>query len=768
VSEREPPQPYRFDELGWLQFERLCLELCATYCNVGIGEWRRAGRGCAVFVPDGIAPPGESRALAAPTLVVVAWIRPANASVAPSQRLRARLEEALSEWSQRRPHSLVVLTNVAAAEMSLPNVEVTVWGSDELTGLVAASWPLRLRVPTVLGIGAAEDLVVTAAAGESTAEIDAARALAPAFVPTRAYAAAVDVLAQHHFVVLTGPPEMGKTAIARTIGLAALTGGWEVHECIHPEELWARFRRERRQVFIADDAFGSTEYRPEAAERWALELDSVLRATDDKHWLIWTSRPAPFKAGLRRIHREHGVERFPQPAQVQVDAANLDAAEKALILFRHAKTASLPPEAVELVKAEGWAIVTHPHFTPERIRRFVAVRLLELSAKVGSDPEIDAAVAAEIREPTEAMAASFRALSDQHRALLVAMLDTPPGPVSERELTAAFRRHSDAGLAQQSAELVDRLTDHFLRLVDRKTVTWVHPSWRDLVIEQLSDDQAGREKFLRSSSLEGVLLALSTAGGGEGERVLPLMRGDRDWDAVGDRLAQLIPTLDDPELTRLFTALAEAQAAITGDERGELDHLAGGALRLVTRRWSGERGLIAIGLLHSWLELARTLADAPPPPELAATWIELAPTAPVDVNVQEEVIRFDDWTMLCELLGAHAPAALARFGFPDEQRQIIDTFVAAVEKGAGDPSSMPRARRELLASILWRLNRVGATDPVHAANVAARLTSVREEPELPEIYLSRPVSPELQRILDAPTIKPRSDEALVARVLGDL
>jgi hypothetical protein len=194
VREREPPQPYRFDELGWLQFERLCLELCATYCNVGIREWRRAGRGCAVFVPDGIAPPGESRVLAAPTLVVVAWIRPANASVAPSERLRARLEEALSEWSQRRPHSLVVLTNVAAAEMSLPNVEVTVWGSDELTGLVAASWPLRLRVPTVLGIGAAEDLVVTAAAGESTAEIDAARALAPAFVPTRAYAAAVECL----------------------------------------------------------------------------------------------------------------------------------------------------------------------------------------------------------------------------------------------------------------------------------------------------------------------------------------------------------------------------------------------------------------------------------------------------------------------------------------------------------------------------------------------------------------------------------------------
>ena len=98
-------------------------------------------------------------------------------------------------------------------------------------------------------------------------------------------------------------------------------------------------------MFVADDAFGSTEYRPEAAERWAVELDRVLRAMDERHWLIWTSRPAPLKAGLRRIHREHGVERFPQPAEVQIDAGDLDVEEKALILFRHAKAAKLPEVA---------------------------------------------------------------------------------------------------------------------------------------------------------------------------------------------------------------------------------------------------------------------------------------------------------------------------------------------------------------------------------------------------------------------------------------
>src|ERR1700761_8721992 len=54
---------------------------------------------------------------------------------------------------------------------------------------------------------------------------------------------------------------------------------------------------------------------------------------------FWTPRPrpAPLHAALHRLHQERGAERFPAPARVLVDAADLDAEEKVLILFRHAK-----------------------------------------------------------------------------------------------------------------------------------------------------------------------------------------------------------------------------------------------------------------------------------------------------------------------------------------------------------------------------------------------------------------------------------------------
>jgi hypothetical protein len=39
---------------------------------------------------------------------------------------------------------------------------------------------------------------------------------------------------------------------------------------------------------------------------------------------------------------------------------------------------------------------------------------------------------------------------------------------------------------------------------------------------------------------------------------------------------------------------------------------------------------------------------------------------------------------------------------------------------------------------------------------------------MPVLYTPRPISPELERILDAPPRPGPSDEALVARVLADL
>jgi hypothetical protein len=454
-----------------LQFEQLCARVLELEAGIEPSAWDGDADRHRGFVHDQ-AVTLQGTPLKPPVIVRCLWLP--KGEHARERRLNDAaqgLAKRIVAMDESKP-SLLTFVNAGPEELDDPNIEFqldgqhrdlsrVVYGERELAAAIDQHASLRLDLPSVLSLGDTRARLDADALRRSSLDLDAALELAPVFVPTEAYARALGTLRRHAFLVMTGPPEMGKTAIARMLGLALLSDGWEVHECTRPEQVWERLDPQRKQLFVADDAFGSAEYRPDAAERWARDLDRALRATDEHHWLVWTSRPAPLHSGLRRIHRERGGERFPQPGAVQVDAADLSPPEKTLILYRHARAAQLSARQRRLVYENGAAIVAHPHFTPERIRRFVAGRLRELRGT----GEVPAVVDAELSEPTQAMATSYAALAEEHRELLLAMLDSPPGPVAERDLAAALRRHASSGLSHAPVDLVDRLTDHFVRVL---------------------------------------------------------------------------------------------------------------------------------------------------------------------------------------------------------------------------------------------------------------------------------------------------------------
>jgi hypothetical protein len=450
---------YDLDRLGWLQFQELCAHVLELDAGVQPAMWEGDADQCRFTIADvGLGPPLLPTPMRDRVLVQCAWLRPGS----PAPVVMA-LETLATEHPDelRGLRSYVLMANGDALRddpsPTPHDLRVEVIDSAALSARIDARPELRLRMPSLLGVRGLGPLIDSALAARSTLDRDDAERLAAVFVATRAYARAVRILTEHRFAVLTGPPEMGKTAIARMIALAKMTDGWEAHECTSPDDLHAVLDPQARQVFIADDAFGSTEYRPDSAERWARAMAGLLGALDDRHWLIWTSRPAPMHAALHRLHQERGAERFPAPARVLVDASILDTEEKVLILFRHAKAAALPEHTRSSLIHAGSQIVAAPTFTPERIRRLV----LRLGR---GDRDVSQAADVELTTPTEAMATSFGALGDEHRDLLVALLDTPPGPVAERELVAALRRHHDGSLSRPPLHLVDRLADHFLRV----------------------------------------------------------------------------------------------------------------------------------------------------------------------------------------------------------------------------------------------------------------------------------------------------------------
>jgi hypothetical protein len=308
----------------------------------------------------------------------------------------------------------------------------------------------------------------------------------------------------------------------------------------------------------------------------------------------------------------------------------------------------------------------------------------------------------ELARPTDAMRTSFGALGPEHRGLLISLLDAPAGLIDERELAAVVRRHHAGGLSRPAGELIDRLTDHFLR-VTPLGIGWVHPSWRDLVIDELREDAGARRRFLTASGVDGVTLALSRAGGSTGQRTLPLLIADADWDALGDRIHRLRPELEDRELARVLLALSGSPAAVNdAHDARELDSLAVNVLSAIRGTWDARHEPVAVFLLEAWYGLNAGVREPVAPPDLAPTWTELHPGGLTHEHPgPSELARTEEWLELAEVLSRYEPAALERFGFFGPDRDLLERLIVTLTRTSADEDLHARCQ-----SVLARIERL--------------------------------------------------------------
>jgi hypothetical protein len=261
-------------------------------------------------------------------------------------------------------------------------------------------------------------------------------------------------------------------------------------------------------------------------------------------------------------------------------------------------------------------------------------------------------------------------------------------------------------------------------------VTWIHPSWRDLVIEELARDGELRRRFLAHCGVDGAALALSSGGGATGERVRPLLTEDADWDALGDGLHHLTEALDPAGAVRLLGVL---DRAVDDVEAGALAAL---VLERLARRWHGRA--VDVDALEAWTQAANRLPRAS---TVAATWLALEPAAAPATPVELE--RFADGLRLAELLRDHHDDLLARMRFPERYAEILDAFVDAT------PADEPPLERELRADARLRLVRL---DP-------SRAIAILEEELL---------DPAVVQQFEPPVLDPLASRFQIDRVLRDL
>src|ERR1700730_8909737 len=252
---------YDLDRLGWFEFEQLIQTLLKIKIGVGIEAW--GGRGDwgrdAYFHGTLRYPTAEkNRGL---FIFQCKFVEGANAAGSkPESALLGSVQKECDAIKKRargfhwknESTTYALFTNaiVAAAvrEKILEKIRTVIPdaaihlhdGNDVCQWLITIPEVVR-AFPQLLSIRDLQEWFRETVHSEILSRSETAIALASAqsrvFVPTHAYFQARAKLAKHRFVVLEGPPEMGKTTIGRLIALSQVASGWEALECRDPADV---------------------------------------------------------------------------------------------------------------------------------------------------------------------------------------------------------------------------------------------------------------------------------------------------------------------------------------------------------------------------------------------------------------------------------------------------------------------------------------------------------------------------------------------------
>jgi len=348
---------------------------------------------------------------------------------------------------------------------------MTIWGEADVSDVLDEQQSIRRSFPQLLSLRELDYLIGNvlnkSIIERSKSAIEEAKMVIPVFVPTSAYRVCWDTLSKFSFAVLDGPPEVGKTAIALMIAITQVTRGWHAIICNEPDDFFQVYDSDVDQIFIADDAFGRTEFDITHSKEWEKDLNKVRNRLNESHWLIWTSRKHILERALHEMDLQGKASHFPNPAEVIVDAGKLTIQEKALILYRHAKAANFENETKEVVKKNARMITHNDSFTPERIRRFVKEAIPQLVALYKEGNLTDQGISDEIKiaitQPTEMMKKSFKKLSDEHKYVLISLLKSGFDPSLEDVENNYYAFCKDK--SKENFEiLIDDLSESFIRV----------------------------------------------------------------------------------------------------------------------------------------------------------------------------------------------------------------------------------------------------------------------------------------------------------------
>ena len=280
------------------------------------------------------------------------------------------------------------------------------------------------------------------------------------------------------------------------------------------------------------------------------------------------------------------------------------------------------------------------------------------------------------------MRMSFEKLSADHKWILVSLLET------EGATSAFLHRISRGRLLDSSlADFERTLSDLYGSFLSLKTpywahgialIDWIHPSYRDLVIDELNNSEALQEDFLRSISLGGAKIVLTHEVLQPSGHQLLLMHDQRNWRLLCDGCIRICDSSLSFEQEALLLCLADA--ASTREDAEQLSQVAEIIARVcdfLRGKWLESSTPLSGSLLLAYSKASVFVSPLPPFPELRPSWRatvdrlkKSAEDNPLDPSLAE-LVSFVD------VLKETEPRFLQQMRYPDSLEAVLDSTIQA-------------------------------------------------------------------------------------------